>query len=195
MARSKHYVQTDCFEKTEGDILTSVQLSIINDAQLLACSLKDCLSANPKQVTKHLPLQHQIPAKRRKQATSLLWRSDLRLKEPSSTGPRPDGAPIDRRLRCYDGFLCDLCPFRTISKPMIVRHLGREHSQVTTVRFAKSSGTITSSYMPIYLQVWVRNPYRSQYFDHPQPQAAEEVDRLQCSFHGVDQSSGADPGS
>ncbi|KAK1989713.1 hypothetical protein LX36DRAFT_535193, partial [Colletotrichum falcatum] len=111
------------------DILTSVQLSIIDDAQLLICSHEDCLialSPTPSGVTEHLRSRHQIPAERRKQVTSLLRRSDLHLKEPGSAEPRPDGAPIGRRLRCYDGFLCDLCLFRTISKPMIMRHLGRE---------------------------------------------------------------------
>ncbi|KAK1957311.1 hypothetical protein LY78DRAFT_546307, partial [Colletotrichum sublineola] len=116
---------TSRFEETEGDILTSVQLSIIDDAQLLICSHENCLIAlSPTQsgVTEHLRSRHQIPAERRKQVISLLRRLDLRLQEHSSARPRPDGAPIDRRLRCYDGFLCGLCPFRIISKPMIVRH-------------------------------------------------------------------------
>ncbi|KDN66191.1 hypothetical protein CSUB01_12380, partial [Colletotrichum sublineola] len=67
----------------------------------------------------------------------------------ASARPRPNGAPIDCRLWCYNGFLCDLCLFRTISKLMIVRHLGIEHSQS-----------------------WVRNPSRSQYWTVSQADAA-----------------------
>ncbi|KAK1658533.1 hypothetical protein BDP55DRAFT_637759 [Colletotrichum godetiae] len=80
--------------------------------------------------------------------------TDLRLKEPTSVEPRPDGVLIDSRLRCNDGFLCDLCPFRTISKPMIARHLNREHFRATTVRWARSHATTASSSMPVYLQAW-----------------------------------------
>ncbi|KAK1634969.1 hypothetical protein BDP81DRAFT_432330 [Colletotrichum phormii] len=151
----------------EGDILPSVQLSIIDDAQLLVCSRDDCriaLSPTPSGVTEHLRSRHQIPAERRKQVTYTLRRSDLRLKEPTSVEPRPDGVLIDSRLRCYDGFLCDLCPFRTISKPMMARHLSREHFRATTGRWARSHATTASSYMPVYLQAWVRNPPRSQYW-------------------------------
>ncbi|KAK2036404.1 hypothetical protein LZ31DRAFT_236165 [Colletotrichum somersetense] len=116
------------------------------------------LSPTPRGVTEHLRSRHQIPADRRKQVSSLLRRLGLSLKEPSSGGPRPDGVSVGGRLRCHDGFLCDLCPFRIISKRMIVRHLGREHLRVSTVRLAKTSSIITSLYMPVYLQAWVRNP-------------------------------------
>ncbi|KAK1659806.1 hypothetical protein BDP55DRAFT_331669 [Colletotrichum godetiae] len=159
----------------EGDILTSVQLSIIDDAQLLVCSRDDCriaLSPTPSGVPEHLRSRHQTPVERRKQVTYTLRRSDLRLKEPTSVEPRPDGVLIDSRLRCNDGFLCDLCPFRTMSKPMIARHLNREHFRATTGRWARSHATTASSYMPVYLQAWVRNPPRSQYWTVSRADAA-----------------------
>ncbi|KAK1474003.1 hypothetical protein CTAM01_16032, partial [Colletotrichum tamarilloi] len=139
---------------------------------LFSGRLPYCFIADLERCDRAPSSRRQIPAERRRQVIYTPRRSDLRLKEPTSVDPRPDGVLIDNRCRCHDGFLCDFCPFRTISKPIIERHLSREHFRATTGRWASSHALIASSHMPVSLQAWVRNPPRSQYWTDSRADAA-----------------------
>ncbi|KAK1471344.1 hypothetical protein CABS01_16387, partial [Colletotrichum abscissum] len=139
---------------------------------LFSGRLPYCFIADFERCDRAPSSQHQIPAERRRQVIYTPRRSDLRLKEPTSVDPRPDGVLIDNRRRCHDGFLYDFCPFRTISKPIIERHLNRRPFRATTGRWASSHASIASSHMPVSLQAWVRNPPRSQYWTDSRADAA-----------------------
>lgn len=141
--------------------LASGQLCIHPEYQLLICIREDCgfaLSPNPDRVSEHLRTRHSTPGDTRKQITTILRSRDLQLRDPAIAGQRPDGSPRDALLRCHDGFLCDTCPFRTISKPMIQRHISQQHPTATS-RNKGRPGAIR-----VCLQAWVRNPPRSEYW-------------------------------
>ncbi|KAH6699479.1 hypothetical protein EV126DRAFT_342762, partial [Verticillium dahliae] len=132
---------------------------------LLVCGHKTCriaLSPAASSVNDHLRNRHDVSTDKRREIASIIRENQLqeechRLRGPTTAPPRPDNSPYTDQLQLHDGFQCESYSFRTISKPIMVRHFKQEHSTVTT------KGRYRRSATSVLLQSWIRNPPWSEH--------------------------------
>ncbi|KAJ6126268.1 hypothetical protein N7471_010761 [Penicillium samsonianum] len=69
---------------------------------------------------------------------------------------QPDGSPADTRLQLLAGYACHRCPYRTVSRDLIRRHLSQEHLQQQRASSRQANGL----YDDVYLQTWSQSSSR-----------------------------------
>ncbi|KAM6506734.1 hypothetical protein FALCPG4_018851 [Fusarium falciforme] len=149
------------------ELLSNLNLFHDARARVLICTQDDCkfaLSNGPSRVTTHLRDKHNIPTEARKGLSRLLKSlSPPGLLDPDEAPLRADGSPEHDKLRVYEGFACIHCPFRTISRQLIRRHLS---SPPDDCRFKADHARprprrdLDQQFECVYLQTWTTGSTR-----------------------------------
>ncbi|KAJ3453805.1 hypothetical protein MRS44_018437 [Fusarium solani] len=149
------------------ELLSNLNLFHDAGARVLICTQDDCkfaLSNGPSRVTTHLRDKHNIPTEARKGLSRLLKSlSPPGLLDPDEAPLRADGSSEHDKLRVYEGFACIHCPFRTISRQLMRRHLS---SPPDDCRFKADHARprprrdLDQQFECVYLQTWTTGSTR-----------------------------------
>lgn len=108
--------------------LADLGLVLCEDDRLIVCNhCKYALQPSGQTVSKHLWEVHSLPAKDRTGLNAFV--RGLKLQDPNTVAPRPDGSPPHTQLIVQDGFTCLQCRYRTTSSDLLQRHMAKEHGQ------------------------------------------------------------------
>ncbi len=148
----------------DGELfLRSLHLVIDPEAHVLVCCRPECLtglSSKVEQVSSHLDRKHDVPKDTRRRLAHLLRHRNPALQNPPDAPLRSDRSRPDPHLRKLEGFACQFCRYRTISKQNRSRHITECHKE-TRERLGVRPPAM---FLPVYLQAWIRNPPEGRYW-------------------------------
>ncbi|KAF2184795.1 hypothetical protein K469DRAFT_578449, partial [Zopfia rhizophila CBS 207.26] len=129
---------------------------------------KFVLKPSDDRVTRHLREKHDVPKAARCGLTNFI--RSLNMPDPNKLALRPDGSP------CHPHLACEHCDYRTTSRNVLSRQLGKCH------RRRKTSGWMCDDMIDgIFRQSWVQSGVRG--FWIVEPDGALVVGQFDESLH------------
>ncbi|KAJ2967937.1 hypothetical protein NQ176_g9424 [Zarea fungicola] len=133
-------------------------------ASVIICSHPECqyaLCLKGSRVATHLQQRHNVPRQGLKGLKQVL-KSIPNLCSSEKATLYPDGSPVHQQLRVYDGYVCVICGFRTVSLAFIRDHI-HGHQTNRDYRYNKAPAlyAVDQLFEPVFLQTWAAGPAQS----------------------------------
>ena len=120
-------------------------------------------------ISRHLGEKHDVPKPKRHGLNSLI--KSLRLPDPTSLPPQPDGSRPHPHLALQNGYGCRYCQFRSVSSKVSSQHLQHNHTMDKAIACASGSAPQTKRHHiqdGLVFQSWAANDTRRSWLvNHP----------------------------